>query len=120
MDESVAAGAKILVGGPADPEMNRTGGSFYQPTVLVDMTQDMKPFQEETFGPVAPLMKFRTEEEAVIIANDTKYEQLSFIYLNILSSCVIQLFLYLSCCTLKCTERTKVDQSMTLPIVLSA
>jgi succinate-semialdehyde dehydrogenase / glutarate-semialdehyde dehydrogenase len=75
VEESVAAGARILIGGPADPEMNRTGGTFYQPTVLVDMTQNMTPFQEETFGPIAPLMRFKTEEEAIIIANNTKYEQ---------------------------------------------
>jgi succinate-semialdehyde dehydrogenase / glutarate-semialdehyde dehydrogenase len=94
VEESVAAGARILVGGPADPEMNKTGGTFYYPTVLVDMTQDMRPFQEETFGPVAPLMKFQTEAEAIIIANNTKYEQLSLIYSTILSSCVLRLLSY--------------------------
>lgn len=69
--------------------MNRTGGTFYLPTVLADMNSDMRPFQEETFGPVAPLMRFKTEEEAVAIANNTKYGQPSLIYSTDMSLCVL-------------------------------
>ena len=53
--------------------MNSTGASFYKPTILLNMTQDMLPFTEETFGPLAAIMKFKTEEEAIAIANNTKY-----------------------------------------------
>ena len=72
VEDSVAMGAKILVGGPAS-EINTTGASFYRPTILVNMTLDMPPFREEIFGPLAPLLKFKTEEEAIAIANDTQY-----------------------------------------------
>ena len=73
VDSSVTLGAKMLVGGPVDHEINSTGATFYKPTVLVDMTEEMIPFHEETFGPVASLMKFQKEEEAIAIANNTKY-----------------------------------------------
>jgi succinate-semialdehyde dehydrogenase / glutarate-semialdehyde dehydrogenase len=73
VENSVTLGASILVGGPADVDMNSTGATFYKPTVLVNMTQEMVPFHEESFGPIAPLMKFQTEEEAIAIANNTKY-----------------------------------------------
>jgi succinate-semialdehyde dehydrogenase / glutarate-semialdehyde dehydrogenase len=73
VENSVTMGANILVGGPADLDMNSTGATFYKPTVLVNMTQEMIPFHEESFGPIAPLMKFQTEEEAIAIANNTKY-----------------------------------------------
>lgn len=71
VNDSVAMGARILVGGPAH-DLNSTGASFYKPTILVDMTVDMPPFLEETFGPLAPLLKFKTEEEAIKIANNTQ------------------------------------------------
>lgn len=54
-------------------ELNLKGGYFYQPTVLTNVTKDMLPFVEETFGPIAPLLSFKTEEEAIEIANETKY-----------------------------------------------
>lgn len=75
MQESVAQGAAILLGGVADADMNRGGATFYPPTILLNMTEEMTPFREETFGPVAPLMKFKTEDEAIAIANNTKYEE---------------------------------------------
>src|SRR3546814_18245481 len=49
------------------------GGTFYQPTVLTDVTTQMKVTREETFGPVAPPFRFKTEEEAVALANDTEF-----------------------------------------------
>lgn len=77
VDSSVTLGAKMLVGGPVELEMNSTGATFYKPTVLVDMTEEMIPFHEETFGPVASLMKFQKEEEAITIANNTQYVYLT-------------------------------------------
>lgn len=69
VDESVALGAKLLCGG------HRVGekGYFYAPTVLTKVTKGMPVYDEETFGPVLPIIVFATEEEAVKIANDTRY-----------------------------------------------
>jgi benzaldehyde dehydrogenase (NAD) len=66
VDESVAAGAKVVAGGHAD-------GLFFPPTVLRDVTPAMPIFAEETFGPVAPVTAFRDDEEAVELANATGY-----------------------------------------------
>lgn len=73
VNDSVAKGATAVTGGSAHEEFNSKGGSFYVPTVLTGVTKDMLPFQEETFGPIAPLLSFSTEEEAINIANDTRY-----------------------------------------------
>ena len=73
VQDSVRKGAKALVGGKRHAELNAGGGNFYMPTVLTDITEDMLPFQEETFGPVCPLLSFQTEEDAIRIANDTNY-----------------------------------------------
>jgi succinate-semialdehyde dehydrogenase / glutarate-semialdehyde dehydrogenase len=67
--DAVAHGAKIVVGGKPSP----LGGNFYEPTVLTGVTQQMRVAREETFGPVAPLFRFKTEEEAVRMANDTPF-----------------------------------------------
>jgi benzaldehyde dehydrogenase (NAD) len=64
--ESVAAGAQVLAGGSRD-------GLFYPPTVLAQVERTMPAFTEEIFGPVAPILSFRTDTEAVEIANDTEY-----------------------------------------------
>jgi benzaldehyde dehydrogenase (NAD) len=66
VDESVAAGARVLAGGRRD-------GLFYPPTVLDHVERSMPAFSEEIFGPVAPVVPFRTDTEAVEIANDTEY-----------------------------------------------
>jgi succinate-semialdehyde dehydrogenase/glutarate-semialdehyde dehydrogenase len=66
---AVAGGAKIATGGGP----HELGGLFFEPTVLTDVTPDMAMSCEETFGPVAGLIPFDTEEEAVAIANDTPY-----------------------------------------------
>ncbi|MFC8672548.1 aldehyde dehydrogenase family protein [Streptomyces griseorubiginosus] len=66
VDESVAAGARVLAGGRRD-------GLFYPPTVLDRVERTMPAFTEEIFGPVAPLVAFRSDQEAVEIANDTAY-----------------------------------------------
>jgi succinate-semialdehyde dehydrogenase/glutarate-semialdehyde dehydrogenase len=56
------------------------GGTFFQPTVLADVTREMRLAREETFGPVAPLFRFRTEEEAVSMANDTELGLAAYFY----------------------------------------
>jgi succinate-semialdehyde dehydrogenase/glutarate-semialdehyde dehydrogenase len=71
-----AKGAQVLLGGGR----HALGGTFFQPTVLGDVTPDMAVAREETFGPVAPLFRFRTEEEALRLANDTPYGLASYCY----------------------------------------
>src|SRR4051795_7979719 len=69
MKDAVDKGAKVLVGGK-----RREGtGRFFEPTVVVDVNHDMKLMQDETFGPVLPVMKVHDEEEAVRLANDSRY-----------------------------------------------
>ena len=70
LDDAIAKGAKILVGGKS---RSLSGGLYMPATVLVDVTHEMDLMRDETFGPVMPVMKYSTEEEAVRLANDTKY-----------------------------------------------
>lgn len=63
----------MLTGGDIHTELNQKGGTFYRPTVLTGVKATMPPFVEESFGPIAPLLSFTTDEEAISIANDTKY-----------------------------------------------
>ncbi len=72
MQDSVAKGAKVLHGGHVHHELNANGGLFHVPTILSGVTRDMLPYHQETFGPLLPLIKFRTEEEAIEIANDSE------------------------------------------------
>ncbi len=74
--DAKAKGAKIVVGG----SRHDLGGSFFQPTVLIDVTTKMKVTREETFGPVAPLFRFKTEEEGIAMANDTEFGLASYFY----------------------------------------
>jgi succinate-semialdehyde dehydrogenase/glutarate-semialdehyde dehydrogenase len=74
--DAVSRGARILTGGAPHP----LGGTFFQPTVLADVTPAMRLAREETFGPVAPLFRFRTEEEAVALANDTEFGLAAYVY----------------------------------------
>jgi succinate-semialdehyde dehydrogenase/glutarate-semialdehyde dehydrogenase len=68
--DALAQGARALVGGRRTPELP---GSFYEPTVLVDVNHTMTVMREETFGPVLPIATFKTEEEAVHMANDSVF-----------------------------------------------
>src|SRR6202044_260645 len=70
-------GAKILVGGKR-PE--RLRGAYYEPTILMRVKKNMRVWQEEVFGPVLPVVTFKTEEEAVALANDTMYGLGAYIY----------------------------------------
>jgi succinate-semialdehyde dehydrogenase/glutarate-semialdehyde dehydrogenase len=74
--DAVGKGARVAVGGKPHPR----GGLFFEPTILVDVTQDMRVAREETFGPVAPLFRFRTEEEAIEMANATEFGLASYFY----------------------------------------
>ncbi|QQO16761.1 NAD-dependent succinate-semialdehyde dehydrogenase [Bradyrhizobium diazoefficiens] len=74
VDDAVSRGAAIVLGG------NAMGGLFYQPTVLKDVTTEMRVAQEETFGPVAPLFRFANEADAIAMANDTPFGLASYLY----------------------------------------
>lgn len=74
--DAVARGGKVIVGG----KRHALGGSFFEPTVLTDATPAMALAKEETFGPLAALFRFRTEEEAIRMANDTPYGLASYFY----------------------------------------
>jgi succinate-semialdehyde dehydrogenase/glutarate-semialdehyde dehydrogenase len=69
-------GAKVLAGG----KRHSLGGRFYEPTVLADVTPKMAVAREETFGPVAPLFRFKNEAEAVSLANDTEFGLAAYFY----------------------------------------
>jgi succinate-semialdehyde dehydrogenase/glutarate-semialdehyde dehydrogenase len=70
VEDAVARGARVLAGGSRFPEM---GANFYHPTVLADVTHEMRIMREETFGPVLPVMAFKDDEEAVRLANDSEF-----------------------------------------------
>ncbi len=74
--DAVNTGAKIAVGG----DMHELGGNFYKPTIISNVTTKAKITYEETFGPVAPLYKFKTEEEVIKMANNTPYGLASYFY----------------------------------------
>ena len=76
VNDAVSVGATIVVGG----KMHALGGTFYQPTVLINVTSKAKITYEETFGPVAPLYKFSSEKEVIELANDTPYGLASYFY----------------------------------------
>ena len=70
IEDAVARGARILVGGSRLPELGR---NFYKPTVLADVTHEMRIMREETFGPVLPVAPFDSDDEAVSLANDSEF-----------------------------------------------
>lgn len=74
--DALAKGAQLKLGG----KRHALGGSFFEPTVLSGVTQDMKVAKEETFGPVAAVFRFKTEAEAVAYANDTEFGLASYFY----------------------------------------
>lgn len=74
--DAVAKGATIVLGG----KRHELGGSFFQPTILADVTSQMLVAREETFGPLAPIFKFTTDDEAIRMANDTEFGLASYFY----------------------------------------
>ena len=79
--DAVSHGAKVVTGG----KPHELGGTFFQPTLLRDVTPDMKVSQEETFGPVAPLFRFKTEQEGVELANATQFGLAAYFYASDMS-----------------------------------
>ena len=71
-------GAEVLLGGSSMNQFNK--GYFYQPTLLTNVSQDMQIIQEEVFGPVLPVMKFSTLDEAIALANDSEFGLTSSIF----------------------------------------
>lgn len=78
---SIEQGAKVLIGG----ERHAHGELFYTPTILSNVTQDMPVFTQEIFGPVAPIIRFETEEEAIEIANNTPFGLAAYFYSETMS-----------------------------------
>jgi succinate-semialdehyde dehydrogenase/glutarate-semialdehyde dehydrogenase len=76
INDAVSKGARIVLGG----KRHDLGGTFFQPTILCGVTPQMMVAREETFGPVAPLFKFSTDEEAIQMANDTEFGLASYFY----------------------------------------
>jgi len=74
--DALAKGARVLAGG----QRHALGRSFFEPTVLADVTSDMAVAREETFGPLAPLFRFESEDEVVALANDTEFGLASYFY----------------------------------------
>ncbi|HEX3397340.1 MAG TPA: NADP-dependent succinate-semialdehyde dehydrogenase [Steroidobacteraceae bacterium] len=74
--DALAKGAKVAVGG----KRHALGGSFFEPTILTDVTPKMLVAREETFGPVAPLFKFESEAQAIAMANDTEFGLAAYLY----------------------------------------
>jgi succinate-semialdehyde dehydrogenase/glutarate-semialdehyde dehydrogenase len=74
--DALAKGAKVALGG----KRHALGGSFFEPTILTDVTPAMLVAREETFGPVAPLFKFESEAQAIAMANDTEFGLAAYLY----------------------------------------
>ncbi|HSY09181.1 MAG TPA: NAD-dependent succinate-semialdehyde dehydrogenase [Steroidobacteraceae bacterium] len=74
--DALAKGARVAAGGAR----HALGGTFFQPTILTDVTSAMMVAREETFGPVAPLFRFKSEEEALRLANDTEFGLAGYFY----------------------------------------
>jgi succinate-semialdehyde dehydrogenase/glutarate-semialdehyde dehydrogenase len=74
--DATGRGARVALGG----KRHALGGNFYEPTVLTGVTREMKIFSEETFGPVAPLIRFKDEAEVVEMANDSEFGLASYFY----------------------------------------
>lgn len=78
IEDAVSKGAKVALGG----KRHALGGTFFEPTILTDVTSDMMVTEDETFGPVAPLFKFDTEEEVLKASNDTIFGLAAYFYSN--------------------------------------
>ncbi|MBT8079919.1 MAG: NAD-dependent succinate-semialdehyde dehydrogenase [Gammaproteobacteria bacterium] len=76
VDDAVSNGAKVVAGG----QRSDLGACFVEPTILTDVTDSMRVFREEIFGPIAPLLRFSTEEEAIAMANDTEFGLACYFY----------------------------------------
>lgn len=75
--DALERGAKVIVGGKRPPHLS---GAYYEPTLLTHITPDMRVWKEEVFGPVLPIVPFDSDEEAIALANDTRYGLGGYIY----------------------------------------
>jgi betaine-aldehyde dehydrogenase len=73
VEDAVAEGARVVAGGRRPDEPDLRDGFYYRPTVIIDVSRDMRIIREEVFGPVLTVERFETEDEAVDLANDTEY-----------------------------------------------
>ena len=76
IDDAVAKGGRVIVGG----SRHELGGNFFQPTIVADVTTNMAVAKEETFGPMAPIFRFKDETEAILMANDTEFGLAAYFY----------------------------------------
>ena len=76
LEDCLKKGGKITAGG----KRHALGQTFFEPTIVTNVTRDMAIFEEEIFGPVAPVFRFKTEEEAIALANDTQYGLAAYFY----------------------------------------
>jgi acyl-CoA reductase-like NAD-dependent aldehyde dehydrogenase len=79
VDDAISRGARLLAGGRPLPQL---GPNFFAPTILADVDHSMTVMREETFGPVLPVRSFKTEDEAVALANDSEYGLAASIFTN--------------------------------------
>jgi succinate-semialdehyde dehydrogenase / glutarate-semialdehyde dehydrogenase len=81
--DALKRGAKVLTGG----KRHKLGGTFFEPTLLAEVPHEALMFREETFGPVAPLFRFKTEAEAIALANDTEFGLAAYFYSRDVGRC---------------------------------
>jgi succinate-semialdehyde dehydrogenase/glutarate-semialdehyde dehydrogenase len=79
--DALGKGARVVTGG----KVHALGGNFFQPTILVDVPGDAKVAKEETFGPLAPLFRFKDEADVIAQANDTEFGLAAYFYARDLS-----------------------------------
>jgi succinate-semialdehyde dehydrogenase/glutarate-semialdehyde dehydrogenase len=79
VNDALHKGAKVITGGKPPSDLQ---GAYFEPTLLNNISKEMRVWQEEVFGPVLPIMTFKTEQEAIHLANDTTYGLGAFIYTN--------------------------------------
>ncbi|MNT44347.1 Glutarate-semialdehyde dehydrogenase DavD [compost metagenome] len=76
IQDAVSKGAKVVAGG----KPHSLGGTFFEPTILVDVPKNAAVAKEETFGPLAPLFRFKDEDEVIAFSNDTEYGLAAYFY----------------------------------------
>ena len=85
VQDARAKGAEVLAGGAALTDGSLGSGHFYAPTVLAGVTRDMLIYREETFGPVAPVIRYDDDDDVLAMANDTEYGLAAYVYTRDLS-----------------------------------
>jgi succinate-semialdehyde dehydrogenase/glutarate-semialdehyde dehydrogenase len=88
VNDAIDKGARVLVGGHRFIEGALASGSFYAPTVLADVTSEMRIAQEETFGPVAPVIAFEDDDKVIQRANNTHYGLAAYLYTRDLNKAI--------------------------------